>query len=109
MTSTKANDWSTMPSVSPGIGSPKTMMPPAIVETLAAALVIVITGTASPVCRPRAEAKKAMTEAAMQVNSQGDERPARPPEPTTPVRALIATSETPKRRPDARPSRTPWW
>ena len=38
------------------IGSPNTMMPPAIAETLAAALVMVMTGTASPFWRPRADA-----------------------------------------------------
>jgi hypothetical protein len=48
MTSTKANAWTTMPSASLGIGSPKTMMPPAIVAMFAAVPVIAITGTASP-------------------------------------------------------------
>src|SRR5665213_1649273 len=38
----------TMPKAPPGIGSPKTRMPPAIEETLAVAVVIAITGTASP-------------------------------------------------------------
>ena len=52
-----------MPSGSLASGSPKTMMPPAMAETLAAAAVRVMTGTASPFWRPRAEAKKAMTEA----------------------------------------------
>src|SRR4051812_4997823 len=107
MTSRKANDWSAMPRASLGIGSPNTMMPPAMQETLAPALVIVITGTASPVCSPRAEAKKAITEAAMQVRSQGEARPAAPPLPISPVRALMATSETPNSRPEARPSSTP--
>ena len=31
-----------------------------------------------------------------------------PAPPTVPVRALIATSETPKRMPAAAPSSTPW-
>ncbi len=60
ITRTKATLWMTMPSGSLGIGSPKTRMPPLIAETLAAALVSVMTGTASPFCRPRAEAKKAI-------------------------------------------------
>ena len=64
------------------MGSPKTRMPPLIAVTLAAALVSVMTGTASPFCRPRAEAKKAITEARMQVTSQGDSRPASPSSPT---------------------------
>ena len=45
-----------MPSVSPGIGSPNTAMPPRMQETLAAVEVAAMTGTASPSCRPRAEA-----------------------------------------------------
>src|SRR5829696_4404392 len=82
MTSRKASDWSTIPNASFGIGSPNTMMPPAMQETLAPALVIVITGTASPVWSPRAEAKNAITEAAMQVKSQGEATtPTRPSEP----------------------------
>ena len=48
--------WMTMPSASPGIGSPNTTNPPVMAETLAAALVSVMTGTASPCWRPRAEA-----------------------------------------------------
>jgi hypothetical protein len=56
ITSRKASDWSAMPSGCVGIGSPKTRMPPPIAEMLAAALVMVMTGTASPVWRPRAEA-----------------------------------------------------
>ena len=45
-----------MPSASQGIGSPKTTMPPAMQETLAAVEVAAMTGTASPSCSPRAEA-----------------------------------------------------
>src|SRR5215211_3464868 len=56
ITRTKAKLWSTIPSGSLGIGSPNTRMPPLMAETLAAALVRVITGTASPFCRPRADA-----------------------------------------------------
>jgi hypothetical protein len=82
-------------------------MPPLIAVTLAAALVSVITGTASPFWRPRADAKKAITEAAMHVISQGDSSPVRPSLPTDPVSALMATSETPKRMPAAVPSITP--
>ena len=48
--------WTTTPSASPGIGSPKTTIPPAMADTLAAALVRVMTGTAWPFWRPRAEA-----------------------------------------------------
>ena len=48
--------WTAMPSVSLGIGSPKTMMPPRMQETLAAVEVAAMTGTASPSWRPRAEA-----------------------------------------------------
>ena len=43
-------------SVSPGIGSPNTTMPPMIVDTLAAVEVEAMTGTASPSCSERAEA-----------------------------------------------------
>ena len=44
----------------------------------------------------------------MQVKSQGDgARPSTPAEPTVPVRALMATSETPNRMPAAVPSITP--
>ena len=43
----------------------------------------------------------------MQVKSQGDEQPSTPAEPTVPVRALMATSETPNRMPAAVPSITP--
>ena len=39
-----------------GIGSPKTMMPPRMQDTLAAVEVAAMTGTASPSCRPRAQA-----------------------------------------------------
>ena len=56
ITSTKAKLWTTIPSGSPGIGSPKTRMPPLMAVTLAAALVSVMTGTASPFWRPRADA-----------------------------------------------------
>ncbi len=62
ITSTKASDCTTMPSTVPGIGSPKTTMPPMIADTLAATLVQAMTGTASPCWSPLAEAKKAMTE-----------------------------------------------
>src|SRR5690242_6851117 len=48
ITRTKARLWRTMPSGLLAIGSPKTMMPPAMADTLAPALVRVITGTASP-------------------------------------------------------------
>ena len=48
ITSTKAKLCRTMPTGSLGIGSPKTRMPPLIAVTLAAALVSVMTGTASP-------------------------------------------------------------
>ena len=40
--------------------------------------------------------------------SQGERMIAGEPSPTTPVSALIATSETPKRTPAAAPSMTPW-
>ena len=52
----KATAWTTMPSASPGSGSPKTMMPPAMHEMFAAVPVMAMTGTASPSWRPRAEA-----------------------------------------------------
>src|SRR5215211_1428613 len=55
ITSTKAQPWTAMPTGSLGIGSPNTRIPPLMADTLAAALVSVITGTASPTCRPRAE------------------------------------------------------
>ena len=45
----KASPCSTMPSVSAGIGSPKTTMPPMMHETFAAVDVDAMTGTASPV------------------------------------------------------------
>src|SRR3954452_21860695 len=64
MTIRNAADCSTRPSGSDASGSPKTMMPPAIADTLAAAAVKVMTGTASPFCNPRADAKKAMIAAA---------------------------------------------
>jgi hypothetical protein len=113
MTSRKARHWTTTPSASPGIGSPKTRIPPEIAVTLAAALVIVMTGTASPFWRPRADAKNASTEASTQVTIHGEARPPTRPVAATPsVSALIATSETPKRIPAARPSSAPacsWW
>ena len=56
ITSTKAKLWMTIPIGSLGIGSPKTRIPPLMADTLAAALVSVMTGTASPFWRPRAEA-----------------------------------------------------
>ena len=40
----------------PGSGSPNTMNPPTMPATLAAVPVTAITGTASPSCRPLAEA-----------------------------------------------------
>ena len=43
--------------------APKTMIPPAMQLMLAAVPVIAMTGTASPSCRPRADAKKAPMEA----------------------------------------------
>ena len=52
----KAKTWTLMPTALPGIGSPKTMMPPRMQETLAAVEVAAMTGTASPSCRPRAQA-----------------------------------------------------
>ena len=55
-TITKATAWSDDASALPGIGSPKTMIPPAMQEMLAAVPVTAMTGTASPSCRPRAEA-----------------------------------------------------
>ena len=54
ITITKARIRTTMPSVSSGSGSPKTIGPAAIVTTLAAALVTAITVTASPTCSERA-------------------------------------------------------
>ena len=45
-----------MPIALPAIGSPKTMIPPAMPAMFAAVPVTAITGTASPSCRPRAEA-----------------------------------------------------
>ena len=48
MTITKAIASMTMPRASPGMGSPKTMMPPAMQEMFAAVPVIAMTGTASP-------------------------------------------------------------
>ena len=55
-TSTKAMAWTTIPSAVPGIGSPKTMMPPAMQEMLAEVPVMAMTETASPSCRLLAEA-----------------------------------------------------
>ena len=43
--------------------------------TLAAALVRVMTGTASPFCSPRAQAKKAITEASDAGEQPGREQP----------------------------------
>jgi len=56
ITSTKATAWTTTPSAVPGIGSPKTMIPPAMPAMFAAVPVIAMTSTASPSCRLRAEA-----------------------------------------------------
>ena len=56
ITSTKASACSVTPSGLPAIGSPNTMMPPAMPAMFAAVPVTAITGTASPSCRPRAEA-----------------------------------------------------
>ena len=56
MTIRKARLCSTIPSASLGIGSPKTMIPPAIAETFAAALVSAMTGTASAFWSPLADA-----------------------------------------------------
>ena len=56
MTIRKATASMAMPTASPGSGSPKTMMPPAMQEMFAAVPVIAMTGTASPSCRPRADA-----------------------------------------------------
>ena len=55
-TSTKAMAWTAIPSAVPGIGSPKTMMPPAMQEMLAAVPVMAMTSTASPSCRLLADA-----------------------------------------------------
>src|SRR3954451_3500390 len=55
-TSTKAMPWMAIPSAVPGIGSPKTMMPPAMPAMFAAVPVMAMTSTASPSCRLRAEA-----------------------------------------------------
>ena len=62
MTITKAAAWTTIPRTSPGIGSPKTMMPPAMQEMFAAVPVMAMTETASPSWSDRAEAKKAAAE-----------------------------------------------
>ena len=75
--------------------------------TLAAVPVTAMTGTASPSCRPLAEAKNAPTEAMMQVRAQGLRKPVRPWAPTMPEVALMATSETPNRMPAAAPSMKP--
>ena len=56
MTMTKAVAWMAMPSASLGIGSPKTMIPPAMHEMFAAVPVMAMTGTASPSCSERAYA-----------------------------------------------------
>src|ERR671915_1168893 len=56
ITSTKAKLCRTIPTGSLGMGSPNTRMPPLIAVTFAAALVRVMTGTASPFWSPRAEA-----------------------------------------------------
>jgi hypothetical protein len=55
-TSTKAKAWTTMPSTVPGIGSPKTMIPPAMQAMFAAVPVIAMTSIASPSCRLLADA-----------------------------------------------------
>src|SRR5262249_9383667 len=55
-TSTNARSCTIRPKAFPASGSPKTRMPPAMPVTVAAVAVTVITGTASPSCRPRAEA-----------------------------------------------------
>ena len=56
ITRMKARACRAMPSASLGSGSPKTMIPPAIVAMFAAVPVIAMTGTASPSCSERAEA-----------------------------------------------------
>ena len=99
----------TTPTGPAAIGSPKTMMPPAMPAMFAAVPVTAITGTASPSCSARAEAKKATIEAAIATISQGlVARPMTPWAPVMPVRALIEVSETPNSSPAAAASMTPW-
>src|SRR3954469_22405235 len=89
ITRTNANAWTAIPSVSPGIGSPNTTIPPRMQDTLAAVDVAAITGTASPSRRRRADAKKATTEAIPVTASQGE--PMISKIPPAPVSALMAT------------------
>src|SRR4028119_2473611 len=64
MAVTKAGAWMAMPGALEGIGSPKTMMPPAMQLMFAAVPVMAMTGTASPSCSERAEASEGATAAA---------------------------------------------
>ena len=82
-------------------------MPPVITVMFAAVEVQAMTGTASPSWKPRAEARKASTEARTATGSHGElSRPSGPP---TVVRAFSATSPTPNRVPAAAPRIAPWW
>ena len=74
----------------------------------AAVEVLAITGTASPSWKPRAEARKASTEARPATGSQGDAMTPSAPPSASPVSAFTATSETPNSTPAAAPSSTPW-
>ena len=74
----------------------------------AAVEVLAITGTASPCWKPRADARKASTDAAAATGSHGEAITPSTPLPASPVSALSATSETPKRTPADAPSSTPW-
>ena len=59
-------------STPPASASPKTTIPPVITVMLAAVEVQAMTGTASPSWKPRAEAKKASTEASAATGSHGE-------------------------------------
>src|ERR671922_219575 len=91
----------------PASASPKTRMPPRMHVTFAAVDVHAMTGTASPSWKPRAEARKASTDASTATGSHGDRTSESAPSPATPVSALSATSETPNSVPGAAQGRAP--
>src|SRR2546421_702230 len=64
-----------MPRASPGSGSPKTMMPPAMQEMFAAVPVMPMTRTASPSCRPRADVGSRQRERQRDQASGGEAEP----------------------------------
>ena len=98
-TSPNASTRSASPTGSAGMGSPKTIGPLAIVDTLAATLVAAITGTAGPACRDAAETRSPASESRRMTRASGCTSTSGPSSPRWSLSALIDTSEPPHSSP----------